>query len=125
MSDGKQPEKDFKRAEGVYCEWITYPPGGFEPIPNLLQIERVNGDCSITRVTVTRDEASVIAEAVAGSSERLDSIRNALVDVPLEQRYAAYANHCAIQKRVPMTWHTWKRESVKSAALSSFGELYT
>lgn len=23
--------------------------------------------------------------------------------------YAAYANHCAIKKEVPMTWHTWKR----------------
>jgi hypothetical protein len=63
MSDGQQPEKDFKRAEGVYCEWITYPPG-FKKIPNLLQIERVNGDCSVTRMTVTRDEADVIAEAI-------------------------------------------------------------
>jgi len=24
--------------------------------------------------------------------------------------YASYANHCAIQKKVPMTWHSWKRE---------------
>ena len=24
--------------------------------------------------------------------------------------YASYANHCAIQKRIPMTFHTWKRK---------------
>lgn len=24
-------------------------------------------------------------------------------------QYASYANHCAIQKKIPMTWHTWKR----------------
>jgi len=66
MSDGRKPEKDFKRPEGVYCEWITYPPG-FGPIPNLLRIERVNGDCSVTRMTVTREEAAVIAEAITGA----------------------------------------------------------
>ena len=27
----------------------------------------------------------------------------------LRTAYAAYANHCAIQKKVPMTWHSWKR----------------
>lgn len=27
--------------------------------------------------------------------------------------YASYANHQAIQKKVPMTWHTWKREQKK------------
>jgi hypothetical protein len=24
--------------------------------------------------------------------------------------YASYANHCAIRKKVPVTWHTWKRQ---------------
>lgn len=24
--------------------------------------------------------------------------------------YAVYCNHCAIQKKVPLTWHSWKRE---------------
>lgn len=23
--------------------------------------------------------------------------------------YAVYCNHCAIQKKVPLTWHSWKR----------------
>jgi hypothetical protein len=38
------------------------------------------------------------------------------VPQPLQQKggrydeYASYANHCAIQKKVPMTWHSWKRE---------------
>lgn len=27
--------------------------------------------------------------------------------------YASYANHCAIQKTVPDTWHTWKRKQTQ------------
>lgn len=23
--------------------------------------------------------------------------------------YAAYANHCAIQRKIPLTYHSWKR----------------
>ena len=30
--------------------------------------------------------------------------------VTQRELYAAYANHCAIQKKVPMTWHSWKRK---------------
>lgn len=29
--------------------------------------------------------------------------------------YSVYANHCAIQGKVPMTWHSWKREHRKEA----------
>jgi hypothetical protein len=34
-------------------------------------------------------------------------------DLDLKLAYAAYANHMAIQRKVPMTWHTWKREQTK------------
>lgn len=54
---------DFKRPEGVYCKWISYPPGGFEK-NNLLQIERVNGDCSVSTIVATRDEVKVILAAI-------------------------------------------------------------
>jgi hypothetical protein len=33
----------------------------------------------------------------------------------LQLEYASYANHCAITKRVPKTWHTWKRERARPA----------
>lgn len=32
----------------------------------------------------------------------------------LVELYASYANHCAIQKKIPMTFHTWKREQKKT-----------
>jgi hypothetical protein len=31
------------------------------------------------------------------------------------RHYAAYANHCAIQKKVPMTYHSWKRKGQPKA----------
>lgn len=65
MSDGLQPEKDTKRPEGVYCEWLSYPPGGFEK-DNLLQIERVRGDCTVMRLTLTREEAKVVVDYWGG-----------------------------------------------------------
>jgi hypothetical protein len=37
----------------------------------------------------------------------------AIKDLDLKLAYAAYANHMAIQRKVPMTWHTWKREQTK------------
>jgi hypothetical protein len=33
----------------------------------------------------------------------------------LHDLYASYANHCAIQNKVPDTWHTWKRRQAHAA----------
>lgn len=60
-------EKDFDRPEGVYCKWISYPEG-FEK-NNLLQIERVNGDCSVTTMVVTTDEAKKIQRCILSRDE--------------------------------------------------------
>jgi len=51
-------EKDTKRAEGVYCRWIR--SSGVK----LLEIERVNGDCSVTRMVCTQKEADAIRAAL-------------------------------------------------------------
>lgn len=46
--------------------------------------------------------------------ELADKLEAALKDLPAAPSrcdlYASYANHCAIQKKVPVTWHTWKRQ---------------
>jgi hypothetical protein len=52
-------EKDVKRAEGVYCQWIS--SSGVK----LLEIERVNGDCPVTRMVCTQEEADAIRTALA------------------------------------------------------------
>lgn len=44
--------KDTERCEGVYAQWIK----GGDGITSLLQIERVNGDCSVTRMFITEEE---------------------------------------------------------------------
>lgn len=55
-----EPKKDFNRVEGVYCTWLEYAG------VRMLQIERVNGDCSVSKILATYDEAKVIAEALKG-----------------------------------------------------------
>lgn len=42
-----------QRPEGVYCSWVTYPPG-LTPNNNILHIERVNGDGTVTEFECAR-----------------------------------------------------------------------
>lgn len=55
-------EKDFTRPEGVYISSKMYPDSG-QYSTRLFTIERVNGDCSVSRVILAQDEVSkVVAE---------------------------------------------------------------
>lgn len=49
------------RSEGVYCKWESYPPNS-GLIDNILVIERVNGDNSISSFTCARSESKSILE---------------------------------------------------------------
>lgn len=51
---------DRDRSEGVYCRWETYPPDSAMVPGNILVIERVNGDCTISSFSCARSEASTI-----------------------------------------------------------------
>ncbi len=47
-----------KRPEGVYVTKRTYPPEGDGMYSTkLFNIQRVNGDCTVTGVEITKDEA--------------------------------------------------------------------
>lgn len=48
------------RAEGVYCHWETYPPDAMTVHQNILVIERVNGDQTVSRFECTRGEGLAI-----------------------------------------------------------------
>lgn len=50
--------KDFTRAEGVYPQWIRYVG------VDLLQIERVNGNCTVDNVTLTKDEVKKLLDVI-------------------------------------------------------------
>lgn len=52
------------RAEGVYCRWESYPANSGQG-NNLMTIERVNGDGSVSSVTCTQEESKVIAAFLA------------------------------------------------------------
>jgi hypothetical protein len=47
--------KDFKRAEGVYVSERTVGTPPYEV--RLFKIERVNGDCSVSELEITEEEA--------------------------------------------------------------------
>lgn len=49
------------RAEGVYCSWESYPPDTPGINDNILHIERVNGDGSVSTFECADSEADVIA----------------------------------------------------------------
>lgn len=51
------------RPEGAYARWFTYPEGKTGR-NNLLMIERVGGDQSVSSVTLTRDEAETVLYAI-------------------------------------------------------------
>lgn len=48
------------RPEGVYCHWESYPPNTPWIKDNILVIERVQGDGSVSRFTCARDESETI-----------------------------------------------------------------
>jgi hypothetical protein len=53
------PVIDRVRAEGAYVSSSVYVGAA-----QLILIERVNGDCSVSSIEVTRDEAKVIVERI-------------------------------------------------------------
>jgi hypothetical protein len=59
---GENTASPDPRPEGVYCHWETYPPTGSLIPNNILVIERVNGDGSVTRFTCAREEAAAITD---------------------------------------------------------------
>ena len=50
------------RPEGVYCRWETYPPEALTTHDNILVIERVNGDSTVSTFNCTRGESKAILE---------------------------------------------------------------
>lgn len=48
------------RAEGVYCHWESYPADTPGIENNILIIERVNGDSSVTTFSCARSEVKSI-----------------------------------------------------------------
>jgi hypothetical protein len=53
------------RPEGVYLHFETYPPGAFISRDNILVLERVNGDATVSRWSCARSEAGVIKQFLA------------------------------------------------------------
>lgn len=49
-----------QRAEGVYCHWESYPVNTPGVENNILVIERVNGDSTVTTFSCSRSEAPSI-----------------------------------------------------------------
>lgn len=54
----KKDERDFHRIEGAYAQWIT------EGDVTLLEIERVNGDCTVTRMVLTMAELRAVERVI-------------------------------------------------------------
>lgn len=50
------------RQEGVYCHWETYPPESPVERNNILVIEHVWGDGSVTRFQCSAEESDTIRE---------------------------------------------------------------
>jgi hypothetical protein len=48
------------RPEGLYCSWESYPRNTFGMSDNILVIERVDGDGTMTRFECARSETHVI-----------------------------------------------------------------
>jgi hypothetical protein len=58
--------KDLERAEGVYCHWESYPPDTPGIENNILVIERVNGDGSVSTFSCAQGcESDAIREFLA------------------------------------------------------------
>lgn len=54
-------ERDFKRPEGLYVKFNEPNFGSNTPV----LIERVNGDCSVTKFIIARDEARKLITQLA------------------------------------------------------------
>jgi cob(I)alamin adenosyltransferase len=53
---------DISRPEGAYASLIPYPERGLIGSTDLVKLERVNGDCSISEIMVTLEEASSLIQ---------------------------------------------------------------
>jgi hypothetical protein len=60
--------RDVTRIEGLYAEWVNVGDVPF------LQIERVNKDYSVTRISLTRAEARVLGRVLGGKCESASCI---------------------------------------------------
>jgi hypothetical protein len=58
-------KRDTTRAEGVYPRWDTYPQKSVLD-RNILIVERVHGDCTVTEFSCTRNEAYKIRRFLEG-----------------------------------------------------------
>lgn len=54
--------KDFVRCEGVYVTTEVYPRPPMVGGITLTKIERVNGDCSVSSLSLTQDETKDLIE---------------------------------------------------------------
>jgi hypothetical protein len=61
-------QKGDDRPEGTYPQWETYPPG-YRPGNNLLIVERVNGNATVSRIVMPRSEALKLAKFIDAGSK--------------------------------------------------------
>jgi hypothetical protein len=57
----QQSTKDFTRCECVYAQWVDTGEG-----VTLLHLERVNGDCSVTEMFLTKEEVRSLQRVLGG-----------------------------------------------------------
>jgi hypothetical protein len=95
--------KDGCSVKNCACAKFTLAqPGLAQKVQQILK--RVDEDARGTRCLTMAEVTELIKclrelapQSVRQEGERYD-------------KYASYANHCAIQKKIPMTWHSWKRK---------------
>jgi hypothetical protein len=65
----QQSTKDFTRCEGVYAKWVDTGAG-----VTLLHLERVNGDCSVTEMFLTKEEVRSMQRALGADCPSISRV---------------------------------------------------
>lgn len=86
------------------------PTGEYEGEKNLVEFAK--------SIRVAKESAEWSLARIPELEQQIATLEAESRRAEEQARYAAYANHCAIQKKVPMTWHTWKRNPVNDPLAS-------